>query len=116
MQDYNFWRDFFDTYQSLSDGMKFAWLAMPALFALGLTALASHYRLARRRMDNAHTDTPANALDGELLYSIHRDDLRRLHIHRHATQGDPALEHHPTILLLEDQVDDQLNKNEIRHE
>ena len=36
MDDYNFWQDVFDTDQSLSDWMKFAWLVVPPIFLLGL--------------------------------------------------------------------------------
>ncbi|MEG9884327.1 MAG: hypothetical protein V6Z86_06870 [Hyphomicrobiales bacterium] len=36
MDDYHFWQDVFDTYQSLSDWMKFAGLVVPLVFLLGL--------------------------------------------------------------------------------
>ena len=35
-QEGNFWQDFFDTYQSLPDWMKLAWLVVLPAFALGL--------------------------------------------------------------------------------
>jgi len=44
VEPYNFWQDFFDTYQSLSDWMKFAWLIVPPAFVLGLVALVLHFR------------------------------------------------------------------------
>jgi len=45
MENYNFWQDFFDTYQSLSDWIKFLWLIIPPSFVLGLSALILRYRL-----------------------------------------------------------------------
>ncbi len=89
METYNFWQDFFDTYQSLSDWMKFAWLAIPPVFALGLAALILRYRIARKRVDMA--------IPGDLIYTIHRDDYGELHIYRH----DRENEQFPVILLLD---------------
>ena len=43
MEDYNFWQDFFDTYQSLPDWMKALWLIVPPAFLLGLIALIMRY-------------------------------------------------------------------------
>jgi len=91
MENYNFWQDFFDTYQSLSDGMKFAWLIVPPAFLLGLIALIMRFRLDSKRADHG--------IDGELIYSIHRDDQNQLHIFRHG----PMLEHEPDLLLLDQQ-------------
>ena len=50
MDAYNFWRDLFDTYQSLSDWMKLAWLVVPPAFLLGLVALILRYRRDGRRV------------------------------------------------------------------
>ena len=33
-QDYNFWRDLLDTYQSLPDFLKFVWVVVPSLLLL----------------------------------------------------------------------------------
>jgi len=54
--DYNLWQDAFDTYQSLSDWIKLAWLIVPPAFVLGLLALVLHYRLAAKRMVRSSTD------------------------------------------------------------
>jgi len=86
MENYNFWQDFFDTYQSLSDWMKFAWLIVPPIFLLGLIALI---RKERKRVDYP--------IEGELIYSIHRDKQNQLHIFRH----NPELEHDPAQLSLD---------------
>lgn len=48
MDTYNFWQDFFDTYQSLSDWLKVLWLIVPPAFVLGLVALTLRFRLAGR--------------------------------------------------------------------
>jgi len=89
MEDYNFWKDFFDTYQSLSDWMKFAWLIVPSTFLLGLIALVQRSRQEYNRADQA--------INGELIYSIHRDEQSQLHIFRHA----PELEHESPVILLD---------------
>jgi hypothetical protein len=86
---YNFWQDFFDTYQSLSDWMKFAWLVVPPAFALGLAALAMRFKIESKRAELGGT--------GKLIYSIHRDDEGQFHIVSHA----PQIDEQPTLLLLD---------------
>ena len=75
MDDYNFWQDFFDTYQSLSDWLKLAWLIVPPLFILGFYALVTRFRLSSKKIDKP--------IDGELVYSVHRDESDQLHIYQH---------------------------------
>jgi hypothetical protein len=65
MEDYSFRRDFFDTYQSLSDWLKFAWLVVPPISALGLVALILRYCNAGKQ---THADGP-----GDFVYSGHSD-------------------------------------------
>jgi len=62
---YNVWQDLFDTYQSLPDWIKFAWLVVPPLFVLGLMALMMRFGIEHRRADSV--------LAGKLIYSIYRD-------------------------------------------
>ena len=78
MQDYNFWQDFFDTYQSLSDWLKVLWLIIPPAFVLGLVALMLRFRIERGQADRS--------LKGELVYSVHRDTDDRVHIISHVQQ------------------------------
>jgi hypothetical protein len=73
--DYNFWQDFFDTYQSLSDWMKFAWLVVPPAFLLGLLALVMRYRLAAKRATEPDT--------GTLAYTVCSDENGILRIYTH---------------------------------
>jgi len=75
MESYNFWQDFFDTYQSLSDWMKFAWLVVPPAFLLGLLALAMRYRLAAKRATEPDT--------GNLAYTVFSDENGILRIYTH---------------------------------
>ena len=49
MDDYNFWADLFDTYQSTADWIKALWLIVPSAFLLGLIALILRYRIASRQ-------------------------------------------------------------------
>lgn len=89
METYNFWQDFFDTYQSLSDLIKVLWLIIPPAFVLGLVALTMRYRIESKRADKG--------LDGELVYSVHRDPQNRVHIVSHIKQaGD-----NPPLLFLD---------------
>lgn len=90
MDDYNFWQDFFDTYQSLSDWMKFAWLVVPPGFVLGLIALLLHRRWTKRHMMATET--------GELIYTIHRDSFDQLHIRHYDATSDSQ----PPILFLDE--------------
>ena len=71
MESYNFWQDFFDTYQSLSNWMKFAWLVVPPAFLLGVVALFMWYRLATKRAAEPETGTLAYT-----VYSSQNDGLR----------------------------------------
>ncbi len=75
MESYNFWQDFFDTYQSLSDWMKFAWLVVPPAFVLGLVALFLWYRLATKRA--------AEPEIGTLAYTVFSNQNGDLRIYAH---------------------------------
>ncbi len=90
MEDYHFWQDFFDTYQSLSDGTKALWLIVPAGFLLGLIALVMRHRVAVRQAESG--------IRGALVYTIHRDGDDKLHVYRHGA----ALDREPALLLLEE--------------
>jgi hypothetical protein len=89
MEDYNFWHDVFDTYQSLSDPTKALWLIVPPAFILGLIALIMRHRVAVRQAENG--------IRGALVYTIRRDGDDKLHVYRHG----PALEREPALLLLD---------------
>ena len=84
MENYNFWADFFDTYQSLSDGVKILWLVVPPAFVLGLVALGLRYRLALK--------TRHDVIEGELIYSVHRDEYDQLRVYRRNSEveSEPA--------------------------
>jgi hypothetical protein len=89
MDGYNFWQDFFDTYQSLSDPTKALWLIVPAGFLLGLIALVLRHRVAVRQAESG--------LRGDLIYTIHRDGDGQIHIYRHGA----AFDREPALLLLD---------------
>lgn len=92
MENYNFWQDFFDTYQSLSGWMKALWLIVPPAFVLGLIALILH--------DRRLAKLPPALAGGDLVYTIHRDGSDRLRIYRHGREG----EDHPALLFVEKQI------------
>lgn len=98
MDPYNFWQDFFDTYQSLPDWLKALWLIVPPAFVLGLLALLTRLKLGGKQADVG--------IDGELVYSIRRDDRDQFHIVSHSQQLDSQ----PALLLLDapDRDPDQL--------
>jgi len=98
MDGYNFWQDFFDTYQSLSNGTKALWLIVPPAFVLGLIALVMRHRVAVRQAENG--------IRGDLVYTIHRDGDDKLHVYRHG----PALDREPALLLL-----DQPHSGDAKH-
>jgi len=98
MEDYNFWQDFFDTYQSLSDPTKALWLIVPAGFLLGLVALVLRHRVAVRQAESG--------MRGDLVYTIHRDGDYKLHVYRHG----PVLEREPALVVL-----DQPNSGDAKH-
>ncbi len=88
MEPYNIWADLFDTYQSLSDGLKLLWLIVPPAFVIGLVAVVLRLRVDLKQADHGFT--------GRLIYSIHRDSEDQLHVVAHAPDdGGP-----PTLLLL----------------
>ncbi|NKB53901.1 MAG: hypothetical protein GKR97_17085 [Rhizobiaceae bacterium] len=90
MEPYYFWQDLFDTYQSLSDWMKFVWLVAPMAFCLGVLAMTLRYRVASMvlltKMDGRYDR-------GELLFTIYRVGPDQLKIFKHgmATDLDSAV-------------------------
>ncbi|RIK83234.1 MAG: hypothetical protein DCC69_14525 [Hyphomicrobiales bacterium] len=77
MDNYNFWQDFFDTYQSLSDLMKALWLIVPPAFLLGFAALVMRYRLASRRS--------ADPENRKLTYTVFSDGRAARHYRASST-------------------------------
>ena len=90
MADYNFWMDLLDTFQSSPNWIKAVWLLIPPGFLLALIAMLMRYRIASKRA--------GKALDGELIYSIHRRTDGDLQIVRHL----PEVDRDPALLLLDD--------------
>jgi len=80
MDGYNFWQDFFDTYQSLSNWTKALWLIVPPAFLLGLIALITRHRVAVRQAENS--------LRGDLIYTIHQDGNGQIQIYRYGAALD----------------------------
>ncbi len=80
MENYSFRHDFFDTYQSLPDWLKFFWLLVPPLFAFAFTALCMLQRLALKRVKHQ--------LPGNLIYSIHRDEMDMFHVYLRGEEKD----------------------------
>ncbi|MDQ0998097.1 hypothetical protein QFZ34_003279 [Phyllobacterium ifriqiyense] len=89
MDNYNFWADFLDTFQSSPDWIKALWLLIPPGFLLGLIAIVMRFSMANKQMN--HTSK------GELIYSIHRDAGNQLHIVRHI----PLIDGNPALLMLD---------------
>lgn len=71
MEQYNFWRDVLDTYQSFSDWLKFAWLIVPPLLCLGSLTLTLHYRLTAKRIKSTRPpDDPAGHAPGKQAHTL----------------------------------------------
>jgi len=90
MQDYNFWADLLDTYQSLSIWMKTLWLIVPPTFLLILLTIILRHRIAYKRADIK--------FPGNLVYSIRRDERQQLHVYHH----NSGIETLPTLVLVDD--------------
>lgn len=87
MNDYNFWADFLDTFQSSPDWIKALWLLVPPGFLLGCMALVMRFLIeGKGRGRDQH---------GELVYSVHRDRNNLLHVVSHV----PLYEERPALLL-----------------
>ena len=71
MEDYNFWADLLDTFQSSADWIKALWLVIPPSFVLALIWLF------RRRV------VRVDAHGGELLYTIYKEPNGLIQIYRH---------------------------------
>jgi hypothetical protein len=99
MEQYNFWQDFFDTYQSLSDWIKALWLLVPPGFVLALIALLVMRPRAGNRPGNKRFELIPN---GELIYSVHRDAKDRLHVIGYL----PSHRYQPDLILLERPLND----------
>ena len=80
MEDISAFQAFLGTYQSLADWIKALWLIVPPVFILLLTALLLR---AKRTVPE---------VDGELVYTVHRDAAGQYRILRHTPPDDtPAL-------------------------
>ncbi|MBL4598300.1 MAG: hypothetical protein JKX93_04950 [Rhizobiaceae bacterium] len=66
MQEYNFWADLLDTYQSLSDWVKALWLLVPPGFLLALSVIISKHKIAYKKAENQAPDS--------LTYTIFQND------------------------------------------
>ena len=91
--DYNFWQDLFDTYQSFPDWMQLLWLIVPPAFLLAMIGLLLHYRLATWRGGQRET----------LAYTIYADKTGRLRVY--AQEGAPPLPVGQPQLKLPDKQD-----------
>lgn len=65
MDEYNFWKDLLDTFQSSTDWIKALWLAIPPLFLLMLIRMIMRYRLAR--------NTPPEPVETPVFYQVHHN-------------------------------------------
>jgi hypothetical protein len=80
MEETTFWQALFAAYQSTTDWIKALWLIVPPAFILLLTTLLLR---ARRSMPE---------VEGELVYTVHRDVTGHYRILRHTPPDDaPAL-------------------------
>ena len=68
--DYHFWQDLFETYRSLSEAIKLAWLVSPVSIVL--------FFLWLKNLRSKETIPP-----GELVYTVRRDEEGRLLVYSH---------------------------------
>lgn len=86
MTDYNFWADLLDTFQSSPDWIKALWLLVPPCFLLGLIVLMMRFLIGGKVEKSQH---------GELVYSIHQDRNKLLHVVSHTAN----LEDRPVLFM-----------------
>ena len=98
MDDYNFWADLFDTYQSTADWIKALCIVAVPGFLLGLAGVVLYFRLESKRADALAAS--------ELVYTIHRDGDGALRVYRHG----PDIEHRPALVLLENPEGNRLEQ------
>ena len=80
MDDISAFQAFLGTYQSLADWIKALWLIVPPAFIFAMTALLMRGRRA------------VPEVDGELVYTVHRDVSGQYRVLRHTPPDDaPAL-------------------------
>lgn len=63
MDEYNFWKDLLDTFQSSSDWVQAVWLIVPPMFVLILIRMIMRFRLARHSV--------AEPTPEPVVYQIH---------------------------------------------
>ena len=81
MQDYNFWKDAFDTYQSLSAPLQLAWLLLPPTYLLVLIGLILRFWWRCRQLGPIGDDP------GRPLFTIQRNAHGAYDIYIHDTEG-----------------------------
>ena len=94
MEDISAFQAFLGTYQSLADWIKALWLIVPPAFIFAMTALLLRGRRA------------VPEIDGELVYTVHRDAAGHYRVLRHTPPDDaPALlplePDHPALITQE---------------
>src|SRR5262245_837468 len=90
MQDYdfwNFWADLLGTFQSAPDWFKTLWLLIPVGVLLAVIALLTRFRIVSKKVKFA--------IDGELIYSIHRGPDNALLVVGYG----PHVDKNPAILM-----------------
>ena len=80
MQYYNFWQDLFDTYQSLPNWLKLAWLIVPPAFIYLMASLFIRYRSSKL----SQVLPPEN----QLVYTVYQDRDNEIHFYRHKDAED----------------------------
>lgn len=90
MNDYNFWADLLDTFQSSPDWIKALWLLIPPCFLLALITILVRYRLASKQLKEKLVD--------EFVFPIDRRPDGHLQIIRHR----PEIIRESAMLLLDE--------------
>lgn len=83
MDNYYFWEDLFDTYQSLSDFIQALWLIVPASFIIAILVI-------RRRCPNKKSDRQST-----LIYTVHQNNDGDLSVYHHDKTHDGIHKHLP---------------------
>lgn len=114
MQNIEFWKELFDTYQSLGEGIKILMIVVPPLFFLSCLALFFWYQIVMKKIDaqnqikkqkcseiNTSNTTSSDKEEradnsgalpfrGDLLFRVYREKSEAITIYQDHHQAKPT--------------------------
>lgn len=107
MQNIEFWKEVFDTYQSLGEGIKALMIVVPPLFLLSCLALYFWYKISMKKIEAKKQETSQSNTDkeervgnpeglpfrGDLLFRVYfeKDEAIRVYQDQHPEKPNIAI-------------------------